>query len=126
MSKILIVEDDKFLLEMVSKAGIKEGFDIEFAVDGEEGLLKIETEKFDLVLLDLILPKLHGLELLKKLRDENNNIPVIVLSNLYDQESIDSAKSLGVKDYIVKAHSTPSEIINKVKTFLLEKDKETI
>ena len=123
MAKILIVEDDNFLLEMLSKASSDEGFDIEIAVNGEEGLEKIESGSFDVVLLDLILPKLHGLELLKRLRANNNQTPVIILSNLYDQESIDKAKAFNVKDYIIKAQSTPGEIIEKVKTFLSEKDK---
>lgn len=123
MSKILLIEDDNLLLEMLVKVGTQEGLDIKIAVDGEDGFKKIKSGDFDLVLLDLILPKLPGLDLLKKLREEGNNIPVIILSNLYDQESIDSAKSFKVKDYIVKAQSTPSEIIAKVKTFLSEQNK---
>lgn len=118
MSKILIVEDDNFLLEMLAKASVEEGFNIEIAVDGEAGLEKIKNDSFDLVLLDLVLPKLHGLELLKKLKEENNTTPVIILSNLYDQESVDTATSLGAKDYIIKAQSTPENIIQKIKTFL--------
>jgi DNA-binding response OmpR family regulator len=123
MSKILIIEDDNFLLEMLSVAGTQEGFNIEIATDGEAGLEKIRKGNFDIVLLDLILPKLHGLELLKELRAENNMTPIVVLSNLYDQESADTAKSFGVKDYIIKAQSTPQEIIQKIKILLSEKDK---
>jgi DNA-binding response OmpR family regulator len=118
MTKILIVEDDNFLLEMLAKASTEEGFNIEIAVDGMAGLEKIKNDSFDLVLLDLVLPKLHGLELLKKLKAENNTTPVIVLSNLYDQESVDAATTLGAKDYIIKAQTTPENIIKKIKTFL--------
>ena len=121
MSKILIVEDDNFLLEMIVKVCQKDDFDVSISIDGEDALQKIQNETFDLVLLDLILPKLHGLELLEKLKNEGNNTPIIVLSNLYDQESVDKAKELGAKDYIVKAQSTPQEIVERVKTFLLEK-----
>ena len=123
MAKILIIEDDNFLLEMLTKTSTQEGLDIKIAVDGEAGLANIKAEKFDLILLDLILPKLPGLELLKQLRDEGDNTPVIVLSNLYDKESIDLAKSLKTKDYIIKAQSTPKEIIEKVKTFLTNNNK---
>lgn len=126
MSKILIVEDDNCLLEMLVKISIEEGFSIEIAVDGEAGLEKIGNGSFDLVLLDLVLPKLHGLDLLKKLKEENNTTPIIVLSNLFDQESMDKATALGAKDYIVKAQSTPREIVQKVKNFLSEQNKTII
>lgn len=122
MSKILIIEDDNFLLEMVVKAGKQGGFDIDIAVDGEEGFTKAKNGDYDLILLDLILPKMHGLELLKKLRSENIMTPVVVLSNLYDKETLDTANSLGIKDYIIKAQTTPSEIIEKVKIILNKKD----
>ncbi|MBT3282840.1 response regulator [bacterium] len=120
MPKILIIEDDNFLLEMLAKTSIKEGLDIEIAVNGEDGLEKIGGGKFDLILLDLVLPKMHGLEVLTKLKEENNPTPVIVLSNLFDQESIDKATALGAKDYIIKAQSIPKDIVQKVKTFLSE------
>ena len=120
MPKILIIEDDNFLLEMLAKTTIKEGLDIEIAVNGEDGLEKIGGGKFDLILLDLVLPKMHGLEVLTKLKEENNPTPVIVLSNLFDQESIDKATALGAKDYIIKAQSIPKDIVQKVKTFLSE------
>ena len=120
MPKILIIEDDNFLLEMLAKTSIKEGLDVEIAVNGEDGLEKIGGGKFDLILLDLVLPKMHGLEVLTKLKEENNPTPVIVLSNLFDQESIDKATALGAKDYIIKAQSIPKDIVQKVKTFLSE------
>lgn len=122
MSKILIIEDDNFLLEMVVKAGKSGGFDIDIAVNGEEGFEKTKTGDYDLILLDLILPKMHGLDFLKKLRSEKINTPVVVLSNLYDKETLDTANSLGIKDYIIKAQTTPSEIIEKVKIILNKKD----
>jgi len=122
MNKILIVEDDIFLLEMLAKECKQEGFDFESAVDGEDAIDKIETKNFDIILLDLVLPKMHGLELLKKMKEKNNTTPVIVISNLYDQETFDEAMSLGAKDYIIKAQSTPNNIISKVKTFLSKKD----
>lgn len=124
MAKILLVEDDNFLLEMLVKESKKKGFDILISTDGEDALEKIKNEKFDLVLLDLVLPKLHGLELMKKLKDENNTTPIIVLSNLYDKESVEKATSYGAKEYIVKAQSTPEKIIQKVKSFLTETKAE--
>ncbi len=107
---------------MLIKESKKEGFDIEISTDGEDALKKIKSDSFDVVLLDLILPKLHGLDLLEKTKDITNAPPIIVVSNLYDKESIDKATSLGAKDYIIKVQSTPENIIKKVKTFLAEKD----
>lgn len=125
MAKILIVEDDSFLLEMLAKESKKAGFDINISTDGEDALEKIKSGGFDLVLLDLVLPKLHGFELLEKVKDDENTPPIIVVSNLYDKKSIDKAKSLGAKDYIIKAQSTPENIIKKVETYLANLNKET-
>ena len=122
MAKLLIVEDDDFLLEMLAKESKKKGFDISISTNGEDALEKIKTEGFDLVLLDLVLPELHGFELLEKIKDNSNAPPIIIVSNLYDKESIDKAMSLGAKDYVVKAQSTPEDIIKKVETFLSEKN----
>jgi DNA-binding response OmpR family regulator len=118
--KILIVEDDRFLRELMVRKLKMENFEVVEAEDGAEGLKKIKEEKPDLVLLDLILPEMDGFEVLEQKRkdEEIKDIPVIILSNLGQKEEIDRGLQLGAKDYLVKAHFSPSEIIEKVKLFL--------
>lgn len=118
--KILIVEDDKFLRELISRKLQREGFEISEAVDGEEGERKIKEEKPDLVLLDLILPGMDGFEVLSRVKQDPEvaHIPVIILSNLGQKEEIEKGLKLGAIDYLVKAHFTPAEIIEKIKTIL--------
>jgi len=120
MVKILVVEDDRFLRELIVKKLNQEGFATETAVDGEEGLSKIKEIKPDLVLLDLILPTIDGFEVLRKLKEEDlvPSLPVIILSNLGQREDIERGLSLGATDYLVKAHFTPDEIIQKIKSIL--------
>ncbi len=115
--KILIIEDDQFLRGLITRKLEKEKYVISEAVDGEEGLRKIREEKPDLILLDLILPSLDGFEVLREAKSdpEVKDIPVIVLSNLGQKEDVDRAFSLGAVDYLIKAHFTPEEIIEKVK-----------
>ena len=120
MPKILVIEDDKFLRELLERKLREEGFTVSSANNGEEGLNKIQEEKPELVLLDLILPGIDGFEILKKIREnpELSHIPIIVLSNLGQQEDIKRAKSLGAKDYLVKAYFTLGEIVDKIKSYL--------
>lgn len=120
MKKILIIEDDKFLRELIVQKLIKEGYETSEAVDGEEGIKKVKEEKPDLVLLDLILPGIDGFEVLSKKREDSSlvQIPVIVLSNLGQKEDVERGLKLGAVDYLIKAHFTPGEIIEKVKNAL--------
>lgn len=120
MPKILIVEDDKFLRELLARKLQEEKLDIVQAIDGEEGIKKAEEELPDLLLLDLILPGINGFEVLKKLKEnpKTSNIPVIVLSNLGQKEDVERALSLGAKDYLIKANFTLDEIFDKIKKYL--------
>ncbi len=122
MKKILVIEDDKFLRELIIQKLIKEGYEIIEAKDGEEGVEKTKKDKPDLVLLDLILPGIDGFEVLARIKrnPEVSNIPVIVLSNLGQREDMEKALNEGASDYLVKAHFAPDEIIKKVKTVLGE------
>ena len=121
MAKIIIVEDDLFLLSILVEKFKETDFDVETAIDGEDGLNKIKAGGFDLVLLDMVLPKIDGFKILEELRGGKlKKIPVIILSNLYDKNNIDKAILLGAKDYIVKARSTPEEIVLKIKSFLVK------
>lgn len=117
---ILIIEDDKFLREMMGKKLEEEGYSVSMAIDGEEGIKKIQGEKPDLILLDLILPGIDGFEVLERMRKDADlaKIPVIILSNLGQKEEVERGLSLGAVDYLIKAHFTPREIIDKIKKVL--------
>lgn len=117
VKKILIVEDDKFLRELISQKLLKENFDIIEAIDGEEGVKKAKEDKPDLVLLDLILPGIDGFEVLSRIKMDPAlaKTPVIILSNLGQREDVEKALKLGAIDYLIKAHFTPGEIIEKIK-----------
>lgn len=118
--KILLIEDDKFLRELMGQKIINLNYDLVTAVDGEEGLKKIKKEKPDVVLLDLMLPGMNGFEVLEKAKADPDiaKIPVIILSNLGQAEDIEKGLKLGAKDFLIKAHFTPQEIINKLKVIL--------
>ena len=120
MSKILIIEDDNFLLSLIVEKFIQLGFDAEAAADGEEGLNKILNNKYDLVLLDMILPKMDGFKVLENVKKNQTlkDLPIVVTSNLYDKNDIDRAVSLGAADYIIKAYNSPENIVDRVRAFL--------
>lgn len=121
--KILIIEDDKFLRDLIQQKLNKEGFVSLAAVDGEEGLKTAQAEVPHLILLDLILPGIDGFEVLKKLKADSKTtaIPVIVLSNLGQKDDMERTLKDGAEDFMVKAHFTPSEIIAKVRDTLKAK-----
>lgn len=120
--KILLVEDDSFMIKILADKIVRNGFEIKTADDGEECLKKLESYKPDLILLDLIMPRVDGYEVLHRLKESQwHDIPVIVLSNLGEKEEIDHALELGAKSFMVKANFTTSEIIEKMNSMLQEK-----
>ncbi len=118
--KILVVEDDKFLRKVYESKLPKEGYEVVTAVDGEEGLAAIKREKPDLVLLDLIMPKMTGFDVLIEVQKDSRikNIPILVLSNLGQEGDLSRAKSLGAKDFLIKANYSIKEVVEKIKNFL--------
>lgn len=118
--KILLVEDDKFLSEMYTTKLSENGFAVEVAFDGQEGLSKAKEQKPDLILLDIVLPKIDGFEFLQHLKkdDSTKDISVIILTNLGQKEEVEKGLKLGAQDYIIKAHFTPTEVVAKVKKIL--------
>lgn len=118
--KILLIEDDRFLRELMSKKLLSLNYEVETAADGESGLAKIKEVKPDVVLLDLILPGMNGFEVLEKSKadPETASIPIVILSNLGQTEDVEKGLKLGAVDFLVKAHFTPQEIVNKLKTLL--------
>lgn len=115
----MIIEDDNFLLSLIVEKFIQLGFDAEAASDGEEGLNKILNNKYDLVLLDMILPKMDGFKVLENVKKNQTlkDLPIVVTSNLYDKNDIDRAVSLGAADYIIKAYNSPENIVDRVRAF---------
>ena len=119
---ILIVEDDQLLRSLCSRKFVDDGFHVETAVDAEDGLKKIASQKPDLVLLDLVLPGMNGFETLQKIKSnpdkEISGIPVIILSNLGQETDIKKGQELGAVDYLIKASTTTNEIVEKVRKIL--------
>ncbi len=117
--KVLIVEDDKFLKTLLEKHLQRENFEVITAEDGETAVDKIVKERPDLILLDIILPKKSGFSVLEEInKDENlRKIPVIIISNLGQQEDIERGKKLGAKEFLVKASLSLEELIRKIKEF---------
>ncbi|MDD2656593.1 MAG: response regulator [Patescibacteria group bacterium] len=118
LGKILIVEDEKSLSDALLKKFTREDFEVLVENNGEDGLAIALREKPDVILLDLNIPKLDGMSLLKNLRKDNlygKSAKVIILTNSYDIEKVGDATSLGVFDYFIKADSSMSSILNKVK-----------
>lgn len=121
-TKVLIVEDDKFLSELIATKLTKEGFEISVAGDGEEGLQKAIAEKPDIILLDIMLPGKTGFEVLTALKAHEDatvkDIPVLFLSNFGQESKVQEGLKLGAKDYLVKANFTTGEIVDKIKKTL--------
>jgi len=117
MKKILFIEDEQSLQKTFGDVLKKEGYKIISALDGEMGLRLVKSEKPDLVLLDLVLPKLHGLEVLEKIKKdpEIKNTPVIILTNIEGAKDVEKALELGATTYLVKTSYALEDIINKIK-----------
>ncbi|KKT20614.1 MAG: Two component transcriptional regulator, winged helix family [Parcubacteria group bacterium GW2011_GWB1_43_8] len=119
--KILIIDDDEFLLDMYAVKFKEEGFEVDTARGGKEALDKIKGGTSpEVVLLDVVMPGMDGFELLGTIRKENliPSSKIIILSNLGQKEHLEKGNSLGAADYIVKAYFTPSEVVKKVNTVL--------
>lgn len=115
---ILLVEDEEMLSSMYKTKFEKEGYPITVASDGEDALEKAKNGSYNMILLDIILPKLDGFAVLKSLRamDAYKTTPIIMLSNLGQEEDIEKGKKLGASDYMIKANFTPSQVLAKVQS----------
>jgi len=114
--KILLVEDEELIIDLLTKKLEREGYQVSIAKDGEEGLSMMKDEKPDLILLDIVMPKMGGFEVMEEMQkdEELKKIPVIVISNSGQPVELDRAKKLGAKDWLIKTEFDPREIINKV------------
>lgn len=119
MSKLLLIEDDKILLEMYRDKFANEKFEVQTAGDGQDGIDKMKTFKPDVVLLDLIMPRVTGFDVLKMAKSdpEISKIPILVLTNIY-ADAEDLVKNWGVEYFLLKANNTPETIVTKVKEIL--------
>ena len=117
--KVLIAEDDEFLLKVYRMTLEQEEFDVVIAEDGEEALEQAKKEKPDLILLDILMPKKDGFDVLKELKENKDlkDIPVIILSNLGQEADIEKGKALGAVDYIIKGDVDIENVIQKVKKY---------
>ena len=115
---ILIAEDDNFLQKMLRYSLEEEGFSVLSAENGEVAIEKIEKEKPDLVLLDILMPKVDGFAVLEHLQEHKIRVPVVITSNLGHQDDVDKCMKLGAKDYIIKSDTESTDLVEKVKKYL--------
>lgn len=120
MKKILLIEDEKILVDIYKDKFEQAGFEVVLAFDVQEGLLKAKKEKPDLILLDILLPRENGIFFLQEFKNnqEISSIPVVAFSNYDDPEAKKQAVKLGVKDYLIKTNYTPAELVEKIKEYL--------
>lgn len=120
---ILLVEDDQFLANIYKTKFELEGFKVTVAENGELGLKEVKKKKPDLVLLDVLLPKMDGFTVLEQIKsdEDTQDIPVILLTNLGQKDDVERGKELGAEDYLIKAHFKPSETVEKVRQILDKK-----
>ena len=118
--KILLIEDDPFLLSMYATKFESENFEVIVAKDGENGLKSAAREMPNIILLDILLPKMDCFEVLKEFKNNKTtiHIPVILLTNLSQKNEIEQGLSMGAEDYLIKAHFMPSEVVEKIKKVL--------
>lgn len=126
MPKILIVEDDPILLKTLREFLSAEKFEVLCAADGEEGVRAAKSEKPDLILLDIILPKKDGYEVIKEIKSDPQvqNVPIILLTNLGGIHDVEKALKLGATTYLIKSDYKLEEVVKKVKETLENKSKK--
>lgn len=122
IAKILLIEDDSFLVEMYTAKLELENFEVMAAEDGKKGLDLAKKEKPDIILLDILMPKMDGFVVLDHLKKEDatKNIPVVLLTNLGQKEDVKKGFEKGAVGYLIKAHFMPSEVVDKIKEILEE------
>lgn len=118
--KILIIEDDNMIRDMYTLKCSQEGFEVVAADNGEDGLAKAKSEHPDMILLDIILPKMDGFTVLKNVKEDESlkQVPVIMLTNLGQDGDVKKGLELGAVDYLIKANHTPQQVVDKVKSLL--------
>lgn len=122
MKNILLVEDDSFLIDIYTTKLKESGFSVDVASEGEEAVRKVKEQPYDLVLLDIVLPKMDGWDILRQIKAESklSDLKVIIISNLSQKEEVEKGMNLGAQKYLIKAHYTPSEVVKEIMEVLGE------
>lgn len=128
-AKVLIVEDEEFLRDVYVDTLSPQGYSIEVAKDGEEALNKIKNEDWDLILLDILLPKMSAFDILEKLNNDPEynklkNKNILFLTNLDSESDMHRALALGGHGYLIKSNITPGELVQNIKSFLEKKSPD--
>lgn len=129
MKKVLIVEDDFYIRDIYTKNFVQGGYTVEVASDGEEALEKVKTVSFDIILLDIMLPKKTGIDVLRSYRDPSStvkNTPVFMITNLGQEAIIKEAFKIGADGYLIKAQLTPKDMVREINNFFIEQEKLTV
>jgi DNA-binding response OmpR family regulator len=124
-TRILLIEDDTFLVEMYTTKFEIEGFEVVAAEDGKKGLDMAKKDNPDIILLDILMPKMDGFAVLDALKGDIKlaEIPVIMLTNLGQKDDVKKGFEKGAVGYLIKAHFMPSEVVDKIKKILKEHKK---
>jgi CheY-like chemotaxis protein len=125
MRKILIAEDDFFIRDIYSKVFSLSGYDVAVAVDGADALDKISNQQFDMVLLDIMMPRMTGIDVLKNVRSlqtPQKSTPIFIITNLGQQNVIEEAFKLGMDGYILKSQVTPQQIVDEINNYFISKE----
>ncbi len=114
--KVLLVEDEEIMINLLQKKLVQEGYEVSIAKNGEEGLSMMKEVKPDIILLDIIMPKMSGFEVMEEMRKDTElkKIPIVVISNSGQPVELDKAKELGARDWLIKTEFDPQEVIEKV------------
>ena len=122
MKSILLVEDDPFVVDIYTKKLTEAGFSVEVTQDKEETLKKISERKPDLMILDIVLPNIEGWDLLKEIKEDLSfrDIKVAILSNLGQKDDVERGLKLGAERYFIKAHYTPTQVVEEIKKMLTQ------
>lgn len=125
-AKILLVEDDPLLVRMYEEKFKEDGFNVQTALDGQEGLEKATSFRPDIILMDIMMPKMNGFQVLETLKKTPGlqNIPVLLLTNLGDNQGAEKGLSLGAADYIIKVQTEPVDVVKKIKTTIESSHQE--
>ncbi len=123
MAKILLIEDEQIMLDLLRRKLTEEGHEVSIAKDGEEGLKAMTEAKPDIILLDIVMPKKGGFEVMEDMQKDPSlkRIPVIIISNSGQPVELSRAQKLGAKDWLIKTEFDPQEVIDKVKKQLWQK-----
>jgi DNA-binding response OmpR family regulator len=115
--RILIIEDEEILMNLLQRKLLQEGYEVSVARDGDEGLKTMRENSPDLILLDILMPRVSGIEVMEEMQRDGRlkDIPVIIISNSGQPVEIDQAQKLGAKDWLIKTEFDPQEVVEKVK-----------